>query len=170
MIFSRRSLVRVLAMVFAGLGWGWAGCQSSLRPKDYDPVLVRFFLEATPGEQAAVMRLPLTGVELRVRPKAVFVESDIVNAEVVRVDLGLCLMVQVTAAAARDLYRLTGSHQGRRLVMGANEVPLGSRLIDGPFLNGNILMFLEVPDGDLAAMVEGIKRTAADWQREVARP
>jgi hypothetical protein len=169
MIFSRRSLVGVVAMVIAGLGLGLAGCQSSARKKDYDPVLVRFFLEATAGEQAAVMRMPLTGVELRVRPKAVFVETDIVNAEVVRVDMGLCLLIQVTPAAARDLFRLTGTNQGRRLVMGANEVPLGSRLIDGPFIDGNILTFIEMPDDDLPALVASIKRTSEDLQREVAR-
>ena len=32
-------------------------------------------------------------------------------------ELGKCLMFQLTPAAARDFYRLTGSHQGRRLVL-----------------------------------------------------
>lgn len=169
MMTSRRIFGGVVALVVAGLGLGLTGCQSSSRKKDYDPVLVRFFLEATPNEQAAVMRMPLTGTQLRVRPKAVFVETDIVNAEVVRVDMGLCLLVQVTTAAARDLFRLTGSNQGRRLVIAANEVPLGSRLIDGPFLDGNILMFIEVPDEQLPELVAKIKRTSGDLQREIAR-
>ncbi|MBC7369265.1 MAG: hypothetical protein H7343_21065 [Undibacterium sp.] len=101
--------------------------------------------------------------------KAIITEGDIVDADVAQVELGRCLLLRVTPAAARDLYRLTVLNQGRRLVLTLNDVALGARKIDGPFAEGTVLVFVEVTDAELTALVRDLKRTSAELQKEIAR-
>lgn len=140
-----------------------AGCQSA-PPPDYQPLVARFYLEVRPGEAGVPVQLPRSGVSLTVNAKAVFAEFDIRNAEVARVDLGPCLLLQLTPAAARDLYRLSVTQLGRRLVLLLNDAPRGVRLIEQAMPDGEILIFVEIPDMELAALVERLKRTSADIQ------
>jgi len=136
--------------------------------RDYAPTTARFFLESANGEGGRVT-LPQSGVRIAVAPKPVFTEFDVVNVEIAEVELGKCLMFQLTPAAARDLYRLTGANQGRRLVLTLNGVARGARRIDRPFDGGTILVFVETPDEKLPALVENLRKTAADLQRELAK-
>ena len=141
------------------------GCRSTPKARDFTPVAVRFHLEAA-GLDGTPVTLPRSGVGVIVNPKPVLTEGDVVNVELVRVDLGQCLLFQLTPSAARDFYRLTGSHQGRRLVVVLDGVALGARRIDGVIANGGIFMFVELPDEELAAVVEKLKRSSAGLQRE----
>ncbi|HVU25266.1 MAG TPA: hypothetical protein VHE13_14150 [Opitutus sp.] len=143
------------------------GC-ATRASRDYTPALARFFLEAPSGDGAAAT-LPVSGVRIAIAPKPVITEFDVVNVEVAQVELGKCLMFQLTPAAARDLYRLTGSNQGRRLVLAVDGEPVGARLIDRPLENGTIFTFVERPDAELPALVARLKRTSADLQREAAK-
>jgi hypothetical protein len=144
-----------------------AGC-ASRAPRDYAPAVARFFIESAAGDGAAAL-LPVSGVRIPIAAKPVITEFDLVNVEIAQVELGECLMFQLTPAAARDLYRLTGSNQGRRLVLVVNGAALGARVIDGPLENGTIFTFVEVPDGELPELVARLKRTSAELQREAAR-
>jgi hypothetical protein len=159
-----------MGWVGAGLGLLLAGtaCQSRPDPS-YNPVVARFFIEAGSEEATAGVNLPQSNLSIPVRAKAVLVETDIINVELVRVELGLCLLFQVTPAAARDLFRLTASNQGRRLVLTLNGSPSGARLIDRPFGDGNIMIFVEMPEADLPGLVHNLKASAQQWQRELAR-
>lgn len=148
-------LIALAAVVFAG-------CQTSQPPKAYDPLVARFFIEAKSGDAAVPLRLPISGVTVAVNPKPVIVEYDILNAEVAQVELGRCLMLQLTAAAARDLYRFSASNQGRRLVLSLNDAPVGVRRIEQAMADGVILVFVETPDAELLSLVERLKRTSAD--------
>ena len=155
-----------LMVLMAGLLAG--GCRSKL-PPDYDPIAMRLYLEARDSEQGIAVQMPLTGTVVAVKAKALFTEADFLNAEVVQVDLGKCLLLQMTPAAARDLYRMTGTNQGSRLVLTGNDVPLGIRRIDRALDEGNLLIFLELPDDELDDLVRRVKQTSLVVQKEIAR-
>lgn len=154
-----KSLRALFALALAAL----AGCQTAPEPpKDYQPLVARFYLETKPGETGVAVTLPDSGVTISVGPKPVVVEYDIANAELVQVDLGRCVLVQVNTAAARDLYRLSVSAVGRRLVLALNDQFLGARRIDEAIADGSILIFLETPEAELGDLVQRLKRTSAD--------
>src|SRR5262245_24808663 len=113
------------------------GCQSASAPRDFKPTIARFFLESATADGTPVM-LPHSGVHLVVNSKPVIAEGDIINVELVQVDLGKCLMFQLSSPATRDFYRLSVTHLGRRLVLTVNGEPLGARRIDGAIGNGAV--------------------------------
>lgn len=155
MTLLRALLLPVLAVL--------AGCQTASQPpKAYEPLVARIFLEAKPGETGVAVALPDSGVTINVGPKPVVVEYDLANAEVAQVELGRCLLLQLNGAASRDLYRLSVSALGRRLVLSLNDRVLGARRIDEAIAEGTVLFFVEVPDAELPALVERLKRTSAD--------
>jgi hypothetical protein len=143
-------------------------CQTAKKP-DYQPLVARFYLEVRPGEVGIPAQLPVSGVRLMVNAKPVFVEYDLVNAEVAHVDLGSCLLLQLSPAAARDLYRLSVTSLGRRLVLFLNDVPLGARRIEQALPDGVILVFVETPDTELGPLVARLKRTSEDIAAAAAK-
>jgi hypothetical protein len=147
----------------------WAGCGSpGGSARDYTPTVARFYLEVTDAPGATV-ELPVSGVRLGIGAKPVLTEGDVVAVELMQVELGRCLMFQLTPAAARDLFRLSGASQGRRLVLLLNQVPVGARRIDGPIGDGRIFLFVEVAEPALPALVANLQQTTADFQRTIAR-
>ena len=161
---KRLTLLALVAM------WAWcgAGCSSTSKPKDYTPVTARFFLESSNADGTPLM-LPQSGVRLTVNSKPVITEGDIINVELVQVDLGKALLVQLTPSASRDFYRLSVTHQGRRLVLLVDGNPLGARRIDGAIINGVVYVFIEIPEPDMPAFVENLKKSSVAMQRELAR-
>lgn len=161
----RRSLAG--AWLALGLMSSW-GCQSTSAPKDYTPLVARFFLESASGD-GTPLTLPQSGVRVTVNPKPVIAEGDIVNVDLVQVDLGKCLLFQLTPTATRDFYRMSVTHQGRRLVVVINDSALGARRMDGVITNGTIFVFVEVPEIDLPRLVDNLKKSSVAMQRELAR-
>ena len=155
-------LVPLLAVLVA------AGCQSA-KPPEHVPLVARCFLEVRPGEAGVPVQLPVSGVRITVGAKPVILEYDIVTAEVARVDLGPCLLLQLTSAAARDLYRLSVASLGRRLVLTLNDTPVGAHRIDQTIPDGTLLVFVERPDAELPLLVARLKRTSADITAAAAR-
>lgn len=153
-------------MAWVALALALGGCvTTATRPAaatDVAPLVARFFLETKPGENGVPVTLPHSGVTIAISPKPVLVEYDLVNAEVAEVDLGRCLLVQLSPAAARDLYRLSVAAVGRRLVVSLNDEFLGARRIEGAMSDGALLVFLETPDERLPEIVARLKRTAAE--------
>ena len=143
-------------------------CESTRAPRDYKPTLARFFLEAS-GNDGTPVQLPRSGVSMVVNSKPVLTEGDIVNVELVQVDLGKCLMFQLTPAATRDFYRMSVTHHGRRLVLVIDGATLGARRIDGAITNGAVFVFVEVPDDALPGLVENLKKSSAALQKELVR-
>ncbi len=158
-----------LAGAFAALLLVLGGCSSARAPTDYKPTWARFFLEAAEHADGTPVVLPQSGVRLTVNTKPVITESDIVAVELVQVDLGQCLAFQLTPSAARDFYRMTGSHQGRRLVLVVDDVFLGARRIDGAITDGVVFVFVELPDTELPGLVDNLKKSFAAFQRELRR-
>lgn len=150
---------------WGALGLLWlcvTACQQTPKAPPYVPLVARLFLESRPGEAGLPLRLPVSGVIVNVSAKPVLVEYDLRNAEAARVDLGPCLLLQVSPAAARDLYRLSVSAMGRRLVLVLNDEPVGVHRIEQALADGTILVFVERPDAELPGLVERLKRTTAD--------
>jgi len=142
----------------------FAGCQSDPKKTKVEPIVARFYLETPPGEAGAVVQLPVSKVRIAVNPKPVFVEYDIANVEVVKVDLGWCLIFVFHADAMRDLYRLSVTAQGRRLVVAFNESVVGVRRLDQALNKEGLLIFVEVPDDSLSSLAERIHLTSAGLQ------
>lgn len=154
------------------LGCAWlgvlTGCSSAPVPKDYTPVSARFHLESSSGD-GTPLTLPQSSVRVTVNPQPVIAEGDIVNVDLIQVDLGKCLLFQLTGSASRDFYRMSVTHQGRRLVLLVDGVALGARRIDGPITNGAVFVFVELPETALPALVDNLKKSAVAMQRELAR-
>ncbi len=160
-------MVRLFLFV-CGLGL-LSACQSARPANPKDLASARFFLEGADGVTGLKVVLPQSAVNLGVNPKPVLTEGDILDVELVQVDLGKCLMFQLRPAAARDFYRLSGSNQGRRLVLMLDDEAIGARRIDGAIMDGKIFIFIEKPDADLPALVSRLKRSSMEIQRELAR-
>jgi hypothetical protein len=160
-----KTLATILFLIGAGL---LGGCASTEKPKDYVRTEARFFLE-NGNNQGTAVRLPQSGVVLMLNTKPVITEGDIVNVDLVQVDLGKGLLFHLTPAGVRDFYRMSVTHQGRRLALQIDGVVVGARRIDGPITNGMIYMFVELPDAALPGLVENLKKTSAAEQREIKR-
>jgi len=145
-----------------------SGCSSTAKPRDFKPVSLRFFLESSSNDGTPVS-LPQSGVNLIVNPKPVITEGDVVNVELVKVELGQCLLFQLTPTATRDFYRLSVTHQGRRVVLVLDNVALGARRMDGVITNGSVFIFVERPESELPALVENLKKSSSALQKELAR-
>lgn len=145
---------------------GVAACQTA--PRDPAPTIARFYLESA-DPRAATVELPQSGLKLGLAPTPAITEGDIVNVEIAQVELGRCLMFQLTPAAARDLYRFTAANQGGRLVLTINGAAFGARRIDAPIADGALLVFAELPDSALPALVANLKQTSAGLQRAAAK-
>ena len=143
------------------------GCQSSVT-RDYTAMSARFFLEAANAD-GLPLTLPQSGVRVSVNAQPVITEGDIINVELVQVELGKCLLVQLTPTATRDFYRLSVTHQGRRLVLMVNGKTLGARRLDGPIANGIVYLFVEMPEAELPDFVDNLKKSSVAMQRELAR-
>jgi hypothetical protein len=150
-----RPVLALLAVLILG------GCQTPEQTPLDQPLIARFFMEVRSGTPGLAVQLPVSRVLLNINPKPVLVEYDIANVEFAKVDLGWCLYFQFNSAAARDLYRLTVANNGGRLVLTLNDTPVGARVIDGPVADGNLAIFVELPNDQLPPIAERLKRTTA---------
>lgn len=152
--------LRLMALILGVMVF--SACGSSPGSPADQSLVARFYLEVRPGEAGVPLRLPVSGVTVTVGAKPVIVEYDFVNAEAVQGELGRCLWLQLTPAAARDLSRLSVTSPGRRLVLVLNDAPVGARRIEQALGNGTLMVFVETPDDDLAAIVARLQRTSAN--------
>jgi hypothetical protein len=145
------------------------GCNSSTKKKDYDATVARFFLEATDGDAFATVTLPVSGVQIAVNNKPIVTEYDFTGVELAQSDLGKFIVFSLTADAARDVYRTTGSNQGKRLVLFINGKPVGARMIDRAFNTGSIAVFAAIPEELLPALVKNLNATSVDLQEKIEK-
>lgn len=140
-----------------------AGCQSSSKPEEREvkPVIVRFFLESGPNENGSTLQLPVSRVALKVDPKPVLTEYDIAGVNLARLDVGWCLVFQLTPSARRDFYRMSLAVQGRRVVLTLNGLPAGALRLDQVVSDGNLPIFAELPDPELPELADRIRKTSA---------
>jgi hypothetical protein len=159
----------IRAVLIIGALLAFAGCQSQPKEPEVQPLVARFFLEARPGETGSNLQLPVSRVTISVNPKPVVVETDIASAEVVKVNLGWCLMFRLTPPAVRDFYRMSVAAQGRRLVLTLNGQPIGARRFDQAINDGGLLIFVEVLDSDLPEIADRVRRTSESLAKHAKR-
>lgn len=158
--------VVVAAAVFAT-----AGCNSSSKKKkkDFDVTVARFLMEADEGDGFATVTLPISEVKISVNNKPVVTEYDFTGVDMAESDLGKFLVFYLTPETTRDLYRVTGSNQGKRLVLFINGRPVGARKIDRPFNTGSIAVFPELSDDLLPKLVKNLDGTSKDLQEKIEK-
>ncbi len=112
-----------------------------------------------------VVTLPVSGTSISVLKEPVVNEFDIYNVELVKVDMGMALLLQLSEKGARDLYRASVSNMGGRIVLTINGVAIGARRIDGAIQNGNLYTFVEVADEELGQLVLDLKESLGKIQK-----
>lgn len=110
--------------------------------------------------------LPVSGTSISIEKEPVVNEFEIMNVELVKVDLGMALLIQVSEKGSRDLYRASVSHMGGRLVLTVNNNAIGARRISGAIEDGNVYTFVEVADEELGQLVLDMKETIARIQEK----
>ena len=145
------------------------GCNSTPKMKDEDMVMARFLLEASEGDAFASVTLPVSGVQITVNNKAMVTEFDFTGVQLAQADLGKFLVFNLTPDASRDVYRMTGNNQGKRLVLFIGGKPVGARMIERPFSTGSIAVFVAIPDDELPALVKKLNETSVELQRRIEK-
>ena len=139
------------------------GCKKEQYSKDL--VLPRLMIESRGvdygGMKGTIVKLPISGTSINIQGQPLVNEFDILNVEMVKVDLGFALLVQVSAQASRELYRSSISNMGGRIVLMVNGNAIGARRIDGAIEDGNYYTFVEVDDEELGKLVFDIKASLA---------
>lgn len=146
-----------------------AGCKSSTKKKDFNVTVARFYMEAPEGDAFASVTLPVSGVQIAINSKPVVTEYDFSGVQVAESDLGKFLVFTLTNDATRDVYRVTGSNQGRRLVLFINDKPVGARIIDRVFNTGAISVFAAIPDDVLVKLAKDMNDTSIDIQKQIEK-
>lgn len=161
-------IIRLVSFGIVGLSVFLTGC-SSTAERDYPAAVVRFLVEATGDDAGVNVQLPISQVTVRVSPKAMITEYDIVSAQLVQSDLGPAVMFQLNQQAGRDLFRLSATNQGSRLVTTINGAAVGARRMDRPIGDSVIISFIEIPAEDLPELVTNINKTSTDLQKDLAK-
>ncbi len=146
----------------------FAGCASS-KKKNYPETVARFLLEASASEAGATVQLPRSGTTIRVAPKTYFTEYDIVSCTAVFNEFGRSLVFKLTPEASRDLFRLTATSRGKRLVTVINGVAVGARRIEDPLSDGYIVTYVEIEDERLDEFAKNIVSTSTDGRKELEK-
>lgn len=146
----------------------FAGCATS-KKKNYPETVARFLLEASPSEAGATVKLPRSGTTILVAPKTYFTEYDIVSCSAVMNELGRSLVFKFTSEASRDLFRLTATSRGKRLVTVVNGVAIGARRIEDPLSDGYLITYVEVDDDKLDEFAKNIVSTSTDGRKELEK-
>jgi hypothetical protein len=116
------------------------------------------------GLTGAVATLPVSGTKIQLQRDPLVSEFEIRNVELVKVDLGLALLLQVSEKGARELYRASVSNNGGRVVLEINGNAIGARRFDGAITDGNLYTFVEIPDDELEQLVFDLKASILEIQ------
>jgi hypothetical protein len=114
----------------------------------------------------SLVKLPISGTRISVQGEPLVNEFEIYNVELVEVDMGKALLVEVSEKGARDLYRGSVANMGARIVLTVNGTAIGARRIDGAIQDGKLYTFVEVADDALDDLVLDLKESIVDLQTQ----
>lgn len=132
-----------------------AGCTS--KPKE--KYTARFYLEAGNGAAehwAQKVKMPISGMEFKIIPRAFLADHDIDHVETAQLDLGQCLAFKLKDAGRKALYEFSLAHPSERIFLMINGQIMGFRQLDEVIRDGELLMFVEVPDRNLHKLASKI--------------
>lgn len=148
-------LLPVIALVLSGCN------KDKLDAEDLK--IPRLMIEARGIQYGAmggnVITLPKGGTRIAIQKEPLVNEFQIANVELVKVDLGLAILIQLTGQGARALYRGTVTNMGGRIVFTVNGNAIGARRIDTPISDGNYYTFVEIEDQELGQLVLDLKKS-----------
>lgn len=136
-----------------------------------NPAVPRLLLEprgvnyGSPSSGTRVLKLPTTGTEYVVSANPLINEFEILNADMVKVDLGVALMLRLSDRGARALYRASVTNIGSVVVLTINDNAVGARRLDGAISDGTFYTFVELPEDELGQLVLDIKETIIQLQK-----
>ncbi len=143
------------------------GCKTT---SDLEKVLIpRFMIESRGTEYGAlrgsVMKLPYSKMEIVVDREPVISELDIINVELVKVELGLALLIELNDTGARALYRTSVTNKGNRLVFTVNNKAIGARRLDQAINDGKLYTFVEVREEEMGQLVLDLKASLSELRK-----
>lgn len=163
-----KNIISVLSILLFSLVMN--GCLLSTPKAPNNLQVMRLYLESASMNYGAISntsyKLPQSGTEIKVFQEPLFNEFDIINAEMVKVDLGEALLLKLTDAGARKLYRSSISNNGSRIVLVVNDIPIGVRRLDGAIIDGDYYTFVELNSEELSELVIAIKDSINFLQAE----
>jgi len=109
------------------------------------------------GMRGTTVQMPVSGTSIALQKEPLVNEFQIANVELVKVEMGLALLVQLNELGSRALYRGTVTNMGQRIVLTVNGNPIGARRIDGAIQNGNFYTFVEIDDEEVGQLVIDLK-------------
>jgi hypothetical protein len=116
------------------------------------------------GGGGSKVTLPVSGTAIKLEREPVVGEYDIINVDMVQVDLGIALMIQVSDKGSRELYRRSVTHSGSRIVLTAYGQPIGATRLSGTIEDGQFYTFVEIPDDEIGQFVLDLKASIAELQ------
>ncbi len=116
------------------------------------------------GGSGSSVTLPISGTSIKLEREPVVGEYDIINVEMVKVDMGMALLIQITDKGSRELYRRSVTHRGSRIVFTSNGEPVGATRLSGTIEDGQFYTFVEIPDDELGQFVIDLKASIAELQ------
>lgn len=139
----------------------FSGCRDEIEVENMS--VPRLMLESRGVDygsmQGQTLRLPVSGTVVQVQEMPVVNEFEIVNVEMVKVDMGMAVMVQVSEKGSRELYRSSVTNKGGRIVLTVNGNAVGARRIDSAIQDGKFFTFVEVDDEELGQLVLDIRES-----------
>ncbi len=116
------------------------------------------------GASGVEFVLPVSGTRIQVEKKPIVNEFDIINAEMVKVDMGFALMLELTDTGRREMYRRSVTNKGNRAVLTTNGEAIGARVLDGAITDNKFYTFVEIDDRELGQFVLDLKESIAELQ------
>lgn len=148
--------------------WMLPACKTT--PEVENMLVPRIMVESRGSQYGALrgktLRLPVSGTEIFVDREPVITELDILNVELVKVDMGLALLIEMNDTGARALYRVSVTNRGSRLVFTTNDEPIGARHIDIVMNDGKLYTFVEVKDEEMGQLVLDLKASIAALKKK----
>lgn len=148
--------------------FGLTGCMLDDKPENM--IVPRLMIEDRGVEYGSLrglkLTMPVSQTPIQVLREPIVAEYDIVNVDLVRFDLGMGVQLHVTERGARELYRTSVTHRGQRIVLLANNKPVGARTIDGDMNDGRFYMYLEMPDEEVEQFVIDLRESIAELQTQ----
>ncbi|MCH8475248.1 MAG: hypothetical protein LAT55_08470 [Opitutales bacterium] len=159
----------------------FTGCQTGPRSQrgDFEPLYAKFYLEAPDDTRmrgrTETVTLPISDVQIDVDVRAVFVEWDITEVELVETRDGPVFAFRLTRDAARDFMRdIRERDRQRRLVtVISSDNPsvrpiVGAAPVARAFSGGIVYMYLEISDERAAEVARNLDLTSEAIQREIS--
>ena len=112
------------------------------------------------------LRLPVSGSVIAVDKDPIVNEFDIFDVDMVKVDMGIALLIELSDSGARELYRRSVTNKGSRIVFVVNGNALGARRLDSANEDGKLFTFVEVKDDAIGQLVLDLKASIAEIQTQ----